>query len=91
MSANSRRRIDDLLLTRAIDGLSAAETQELEALLELHPRRRRRSLRARGRGGLSRGARRSTRDAELAASEDRAERAVARGQATALGALRFLL
>ena len=38
MSAASRRRIDDLLLTRAIDGLSAAETRELEALLALHPR-----------------------------------------------------
>ena len=38
MSPTSRRRIDDLLLTRAIDGLSAAEAQELEALLELHPR-----------------------------------------------------
>ena len=37
MSASSRR-IDDLLLTRAIDGLSAAETRELEALLALHPR-----------------------------------------------------
>ena len=38
MSAASRRRIDDLLLTRAIDGLSAAEAHELETLLALHPR-----------------------------------------------------
>jgi hypothetical protein len=37
MSA-AARRIDELLLTRTIDGLSAAEARELEALLALHPR-----------------------------------------------------
>jgi len=36
MRADARRRLDDLLLARAIDGLSAVELRELEELLSAH-------------------------------------------------------
>jgi hypothetical protein len=38
VNAISRRRIDELLLAQTIDGLTAAEARELEALLARHPR-----------------------------------------------------